>query len=1222
MEIRFTKKISWLFFIMFCLTIKTMAQTVPSYVPTNGLVGWWPFNGNAQDESGNGNHGTVNGAALTSDRSGNLNKAYSFNGINNFINMPYGEVNSLNISSNLAISFWFKTSNTNEGLIGFGDNINSNGGGFLAAIGNGISGNPVGKLTSMTGGIWYTGSRVINDNNWHLVCINLNGNSLTFVIDNQIDTSFAEVKKPLPFNGSRAIGARNNGLAGFFNGKIDDVAFWNRALTESEIEGLFKATSNNHTITASSGANGSITPSGVFEVPSQSSKRFVFTPATGYQIDSVLVNNQLVDSLIGYTFSNITSNQTIRVTFKKVNIPSYIPTNGLVGWWPFNGNAQDESGNGNHGTVNGATLTSDRFMKNNSAYTFDGIDDFIKTIKTNVSGTGSRTYSIWFLSEKNVGQSNKILTDEGGTACGSGFATLQYPSNNIVFDNTCNPKVYNYFADVYIWNQVVMIFDDKIASNLNGIKCYLNGALISNATISGNSNIITGNSIPLTIGKSRLGSDHFFVGKIDDIAIWNRALTDSEIKDLYNASALVVSPCQQKDSLELVNFKNNIPNLSWNIKNPMKSWQGVKVNTSGCVTHLLLNDLGLSGTLTDLKLDSLIELELIGNKFTGSIPSFSNLKKLKALWLSGNQLSGSVPNFQLSELQTIDLANNNLSGSIPAFNLSNLTELGLANNKLTGVIPTLNTPKLAWIRLNNNALTGNIPNWTFQDLQGIYLQSNNLSGSLPDLKLNDLRHFNVDSNALQGSLKHNFPNLWEINLANNKFTSLTDLVTPSLGLAIFHRNQFSGNLNTGFSQYVNLEKLRFENNKWTFEALVPISTYLNDKKGSYSPQEFIYPDTIIKSNAGKALEIDLVIDASIKDNTYTWFKEGKPFKTLTGNNKMLFSTLQLSDTGNYQVFVTHPSLKNLTLSSRNIKIQIPCLPTQSVRNDTICAGTSLAFAGQTITKEGPYTGRFTSVQGCDSTVTLNLVVRPVINAVPMSFIDDCRIFASVDVSGGVSPIQYAWSNGGKGAEISDLSPETNYTLTLTDAKGCKKEISLKTPSFKRLAIIPTYKTANCEKENGEIKLAITGTAPFIIDWGKNTLGSGDTLRTGLVSGSYTVFVKDANDCKDSLPMYLEKPTDCKPSYKVFTSFSPNDDGVNDIFTIDPLYCTSEDLATCFPNNELIIFNRWSDVVFKASPYNNTWEGEGLPEGTYYYIFTADREFKKSEKGYITLIKRQ
>ena len=56
------------------------AQNVPSYVPTNGLVGYWGFNGNANDESGNGNNGTVNGATLTTDRNGNANSAYSFNG--------------------------------------------------------------------------------------------------------------------------------------------------------------------------------------------------------------------------------------------------------------------------------------------------------------------------------------------------------------------------------------------------------------------------------------------------------------------------------------------------------------------------------------------------------------------------------------------------------------------------------------------------------------------------------------------------------------------------------------------------------------------------------------------------------------------------------------------------------------------------------------------------------------------------------------------------------------------------------------------------------------------------------------------------------------------------------------------------------------------------------------------------------------------------------------
>jgi opacity protein-like surface antigen len=52
----------------FGMTVATMAQNVPNYVPTNGLVGWWPFNGNATDESGSGNNGTVNGATLQADR--------------------------------------------------------------------------------------------------------------------------------------------------------------------------------------------------------------------------------------------------------------------------------------------------------------------------------------------------------------------------------------------------------------------------------------------------------------------------------------------------------------------------------------------------------------------------------------------------------------------------------------------------------------------------------------------------------------------------------------------------------------------------------------------------------------------------------------------------------------------------------------------------------------------------------------------------------------------------------------------------------------------------------------------------------------------------------------------------------------------------------------------------------------------------------------------------
>jgi hypothetical protein len=52
-----------------------IAQNIPSYVPKDGLVGWWPFNGNANDESGNGNHGTPLNISFSTDRFGNINSA-------------------------------------------------------------------------------------------------------------------------------------------------------------------------------------------------------------------------------------------------------------------------------------------------------------------------------------------------------------------------------------------------------------------------------------------------------------------------------------------------------------------------------------------------------------------------------------------------------------------------------------------------------------------------------------------------------------------------------------------------------------------------------------------------------------------------------------------------------------------------------------------------------------------------------------------------------------------------------------------------------------------------------------------------------------------------------------------------------------------------------------------------------------------------------------------
>ena len=58
-------------------------------------------------------------------------------------------------------------------------------------------------------------------------------------------------------------------------------------------------------------------------------------------------------------------------------IVAQIPADGLLGYWSFSGNANDESGNGHHGTVHSCVLSEDRFGNPNSAYYFDGVDDYI-----------------------------------------------------------------------------------------------------------------------------------------------------------------------------------------------------------------------------------------------------------------------------------------------------------------------------------------------------------------------------------------------------------------------------------------------------------------------------------------------------------------------------------------------------------------------------------------------------------------------------------------------------------------------------------------------------------------------------------------------------------------------------------------------------------------------------------------------------------------------------
>jgi hypothetical protein len=196
-------------------------------LPTDGLVGWWPFNGNANDESGYGNNGNIFGEVTpTLDRFNNPNKAYKFDGRSGYISC------SRNIHSVFTTSLWFKTNQ----LKSYNPLIDVYNGVWEIFISNNII-----NYAGFGNGTYkyYPSLKSIKNDTWHHVALVYNNAKITIYIDG-VQSLNASVYSIPQQAGKFIFGASPTGGADYFDGTIDDIRIYNKELTNEEIINLSK----------------------------------------------------------------------------------------------------------------------------------------------------------------------------------------------------------------------------------------------------------------------------------------------------------------------------------------------------------------------------------------------------------------------------------------------------------------------------------------------------------------------------------------------------------------------------------------------------------------------------------------------------------------------------------------------------------------------------------------------------------------------------------------------------------------------------------------------------------------------------------------------------------------------------------------------------------------------------------------------------------------------
>ncbi len=374
---------------------------IPNYVPTNGLKGWYPFTGNANDLSPLGNNGTVNGAALTTDRNGNTNCAYSFDGVNDYIQLPLN-AGGLQGVTQFTLSYWVNpstTSNTPRTIFAlWGPSVPQNTpNGFYASIRdrpylNYLAGLEIGNLSSISANNWfnviiiYDGTQVTQTNRSKVYI-----NGLLTTLDFSCTNCSSNTPTQIPANAANntSFGARliNSVYAEFLNGKLDDIGFWNRVLTQQEITNLYNYCANT-TATILPNGNTTFCQGGSVVLQASSGSSYNWSNGATTQSITVTQGNTYTVTVTDGNGCTATASQVVTVN-PNPSVSLSLPTITNLGAAAFNMN-----GNPSGGTYTGAGVSGNSFNPANAGLGLKSVS-YNYTNGNGCSGSASSTTLVY-----------------------------------------------------------------------------------------------------------------------------------------------------------------------------------------------------------------------------------------------------------------------------------------------------------------------------------------------------------------------------------------------------------------------------------------------------------------------------------------------------------------------------------------------------------------------------------------------------------------------------------------------------------------------------------------------------------------------------------------------------------------------------------------------------------------------------------------------------------